>query len=330
MVPKSQKKCSVCTDPEILDNEIFNCISCKVNVHRLCYGIESDFDENWKCSPCNEGKKDVTCKLCVKKKGSFKKTVCGGWAHVICGLFTDGCVFENPNSMEPINIAKVSKNKRNKTCVYCNQSCGFCCLCSNSKCNNRIHITCAQNMDGLKEETKKDGTLKFRAFCGDHKPKTTERRISSGSIRRKSFGTVEIAKKIEKNKKNGANLNAQWIMNASENAESGKSAAVGVFDESLERAVDSSVIVVPSKEDANRKSSVNGNFDKLSQKNRANSKEKTEAVQTEKNHGLSASKRQKVIENRPADLSFDLGGRYFCIKLFQINIYSNAISINSG
>lgn len=110
MVPKTKKKCSVCTDPEVSDNEIFSCIICKTNVHRLCYGIKSVFDGKWQCSPCTEGRKNVTCKLCWQNEGSFKKAVGGGWVHVICGLFTDGVVFGNPHSMEPINIKNVSEN----------------------------------------------------------------------------------------------------------------------------------------------------------------------------------------------------------------------------
>lgn len=312
MVPKTPKKCSVCTDPEILDNEIFICIGCNMNVHRLCYGIESSLDENWKCSPCKENLKDVTCKLCLQKEGAFKKTVGGGWTHVICGLFTDGVVFEKPELMEPINIKNVSKNKHNKTCVYCRESIGFCCLCSNSKCNNRLHITCAQKASGLKEVIKKDHSIKFRAFCMEHKPATTERHITSGSVRRKSLAQIEKKKEEKINKMAGSNLNAQWIVAASKN---GKSLTNGAFDETLEcqitaevKSLESDVIDLSSKENVYGKSAANGNFDEISQNDGLNgiivaSKKKKESKQKrdEKNDVIPTPKRQILMENRSAD-----------------------------
>lgn len=316
MVPKTQKKCSVCSDPEISDNEIFSCISCKTNVHRLCYGIESIFNENWKCSPCKDGLRNVTCKLCLQKDGSFKKTDAGGWVHVICGLFTDGVVFEDPQSMEPINIQNVSQNKRNKTCVYCRKSCGFCCLCSNGKCNNRLHITCAQRAHALKEEIKKDDTIKFRAFCMDHKPSAKERRITSGSVRRKSLGVAQIAKKtIDKTSQmTGAKLNAQWIVAAAKNANGDKSPVHGAFDETLERTMNNEGesskcgnVDESSKENANPKSASNGILDEISQKSRASNivvdsqKKKTNRKRIAENDMNQTPKQTKPIENRSAD-----------------------------
>lgn len=120
MVPKTQNKCSVCTDVEDSDNEIFRCKSCKISVHRSCYGIKDEFDENWQCSPCKKGSlKNIVCKLCLHSGGTLKRTVCGYWCHVVCALWTEGVVFENPDEMESINISNVSRNKRNKTCIYC-------------------------------------------------------------------------------------------------------------------------------------------------------------------------------------------------------------------
>lgn len=222
MAPKTQYKCSVCTDAEDLDNEIFHCKSCNINVHRSCYGIKSEFDANWQCSPCEKGfQENITCKLCVQTGGTFKQTVCGRWCHVVCALWTEGVVFEDPNAMEPINISNVSDNKRNKTCIYCNESQGFCCLCSNSKCKHRLHITCAQKAHGLKEKMKSDEmkSIKFLAYCPDHKPVVAERKISSRSVRRVSLGTIAKKKEAKKNKENCAKLAAQWILDANGAAE---------------------------------------------------------------------------------------------------------------
>lgn len=217
MVPKTQNKCSVCTDAEDLDNEIFCCKNCKTNVHRSCYGIRGKFDENWQCSPCKKGsRKDIVCKLCVQSGGTFKRTVCGYWCHVVCALWTEGVMFENPDEMEPINVSNVSRNKRNKTCVYCKKSQGFCCLCSNTKCKHRLHITCAQKAQALKEKLKNDEmkSIKFLAYCMDHKPVVAERKISSRSVRRVSLGTVAKKKEMKKNKENSEKIAAQWILDA--------------------------------------------------------------------------------------------------------------------
>lgn len=212
MTPVTIKKCSVCTDEECSENEIFSCKNCKVNVHRFCYGIRGVFDENWLCSPCEKGvSNNVICKLCVQPKGAFKKTVCGFWCHVICCLFTDGTDFRDKNRMEPIDLSNLSYTKRNKTCMYCKKNTGFCCLCFKTKCSNRLHITCAQKAGGLKEQIKRDDTIGFRAFCMDHKPDRSKRKIHSQSVR------VSLGGKIidKQNKENGVKLNAQWILDAS-------------------------------------------------------------------------------------------------------------------
>lgn len=207
----SGKMCDLCTNPDASENVIFKCIDCGVAVHALCYGIESEEKENWKCSPCENGCTDVvSCELCLQKKGALKQTSCGKWVHAICALFTDGVIFEDFNRMEPVNISKISITKRGQTCSYCRESKGYCCLCSKSKCKNRIHITCAQKANGLKEIVKQDNSIAFRAYCADHKP--VNRRLSSGSVR-------AMAKKMKsrdkKKKELGSKMNANWIMSQS-------------------------------------------------------------------------------------------------------------------
>lgn len=212
MVPITNKKCCVCADKEDAENEIFSCSGCNVNVHRGCYGIQCDYSEKWKCSLCEKGiRKSVFCKLCLQTGGAMKPTtVSSQFVHVVCGLFTDGVVFEDADLMEPINISNVSNNKRHKMCHFCKKSHGFSCLCANYKCNNRLHITCAKAANCLKEQLKKDGTIKFRAFCIEHKPKATDRKISSKSVRRVSM--LIAKKKDEENKENCFRLNAEWIL----------------------------------------------------------------------------------------------------------------------
>lgn len=206
--------CSICTDTATDENPICVCTDCSINVHVLCYGIENIQD--WKCTPCMCGIAEPQCKLCLQKNGAFKKTSCGSYVHVICALFTEGVFFEDTIAMEPVNISEVSKAMRNKDCSFCKKADGFCPHCSKYNCKDRIHITCAQKNGCLKEEKKSDGSLKFRAYCQNHKPGKTDRRISSVFVHDKKMKQNREAVKAAKNKRkceteNSASLNSNWI-----------------------------------------------------------------------------------------------------------------------
>lgn len=341
MVSKSMKKCSVCTDKEVDHNEIFTCSGCNVAVHRLCYGIQNDYDENWKCSLCKKGiRQKVLCKLCCQTEGAFKPVVGGSqYVHVVCGLFTDGVVFEDADLMEPINISKVSNSKRNKMCSFCMKYLGYCCLCSNHKCKNRLHITCAQKANCLKEQSKNDESIKFRAFCIEHKPAVTDRKISSGSVRRVSMMIAK--KKDEENKENSSRMNAQWILDRIDVQDpvTNGNISTNVVDNVSKKSNEKSSVVVgessklekskktPSVHSkSNEKSS--GVVNKLS--NQENSKGKRNSTSQEDH----TPKRRKSNENRSAEeisenllIDFsplhDIKGKFInhsCMKL-KISIY---------
>lgn len=203
-------ECSLCTDPETIDNLIFTCLKCSVKVHALCYGIE-DPESTWLCSPCEKNVSgSIICELCHQNDGAFKPTSCGKWCHAICALFTEGVRFEDETKMEPINISRISKSKRNKECSFCTQKKGFCGLCSKHNCPNRIHITCAQQNKCLQEvKNDSDDSLKFRAYCLEHKPKDLKR-LSLGFVRK----MVNRKNKKEKELKNAqsSHMNANWLM----------------------------------------------------------------------------------------------------------------------
>lgn len=208
------KDCSVCTDLETPENCILTCTGCGIKVHMLCYGVER-FKENWKCSPCSRGKKNRSCKLCLENGEAMKPTVCGNWVHVICALFTDGVIIVDVNRMDPVDISQVSKSKLNKTCSFCEKTQGFCCLCAQYKCNNRLHITCAKKSDCLIEKINpKDQTIKFRAYCREHKPTSSSRRISTQFVPKVAVKKGKNNKKTEKQQRS-ASANCNWITNAS-------------------------------------------------------------------------------------------------------------------
>lgn len=261
-------ECVLCVDPETSENPIVVCGCCGVKVHTLCYGIEIDSDdENWKCSPCNTGSDSPVCKLCVQNGGAFKKTTCGGWVHVLCGLFTEGCNFLDNNIMEPVDISLVSDSKRNKTCVFCKSDCGFSSLCSRGRCNDRLHISCAHKNRCLKEDLDKHGKIKFRAYCNKHKPSDSCRRISSefvrGAVMKKKEAKFEKSKQKsekskekkekaersarEKNEKEtSSDLNIGWLIEKSMNAnKSASSAKKRKFEQQL--TVNGEISLDPSK-----------------------------------------------------------------------------------
>lgn len=206
------KGCSVCEDPSTTENPIVVCIDCGVKVHIYCYGITGQL-EKWKCSPCQSGKsKFAKCQLCLQKQGAMKQTSCDKWIHVICALFTDGVEFMNQESMEPIDITKVSKSKLNKRCSFCYNTLGYCNLCANKKCKNRLHVTCAQKNKTLKEFVSEDDTIKFYAYCQEHRPKESSRRVSSDSVK-----DVVDKKRCKLHKKQAGTENAAWIINQIDN-----------------------------------------------------------------------------------------------------------------
>lgn len=199
--------CSVCDDEITSENPLHTCIDCGVKVHKFCYGIEDNV-EKWKCSPCNLAKtKFVKCQLCLQKNGAMKQTVCNKWVHVICALFTSGVTIMNETTMEPIDISAVSNKKFNRICSFCYSAQGFCSTCATKMCKNRLHITCAQKHNTLKEIVDpNDDTIKFHAFCKEHKPKDTSRRVSSESVK-------NIVRK-KRNKNKVVSENSNWISDA--------------------------------------------------------------------------------------------------------------------
>lgn len=177
-------KCVVCddNDREIIRNPIFTCEDCHIGVHKCCYGIlvKPGNCDPWWCSPCSEGRMGVVCVLCMQGGGALKKTTCDQYVHVICALFTEGITFTNKNRMEPIRLLKALAKNHGKICVYCSRDNGTCCKCTATDCNNFLHVTCGQKNRALNEKTNpKNRKICFEAFCHQHKPGGSTRRLSS-------------------------------------------------------------------------------------------------------------------------------------------------------
>lgn len=265
MVPKTIKKCSVCTDKEDPENEIFTCSGCNLNVHRLCYGIQCDFDANWKCSLCKKGIcKNVLCKLCLQAGEAMKPTVCGQYIHVVCGLFTDGVVFENPDTMEPINVSNVSSNKRNKMCNFCKKKSWFLLFVCESQMQKSPSYNVCTTRKLLKRTLKERWHNQISGFL--HGPQTKLYRPQNFiRIRSQSIIADRKKKDDENKKKNGTQLNTQWILDATKknnvnvaipirNNDEGASAIENVdasFQQNSNGKSPSNVMIVDSSEQGN-------------------------------------------------------------------------------
>lgn len=179
----SKSQCVICDDPESGDNPIFTCEDCGVGVHMLCYGIKAPSKhcvDPWWCSPCSSGFYGTVCELCLETGGALKKTTCGKYVHVLCGLFSQNVNFVNKCRMEPVNISNISKKHRQQKCVFCHQIRGVCCKCSELNCENFFHVTCAKANNALKEiSNPKNNKLVFASYCHMHKTPESSRRISS-------------------------------------------------------------------------------------------------------------------------------------------------------
>lgn len=282
------RNCSVCTDLETPENCIVTCVVCDTKVHMLCYGVDT-FEETWKCSPCSQGKLNRVCKLCVRAGGCMKQTVCNMWVHVVCALFTDGVVFIDNNRMEPVDISKVSNSKRNKTCVFCKTTDGFCCLCSKSKCKNRLHISCAKESDCLKELDQNDGKIKFRAYCPEHRPTESARRISALFVR----GALDriVSKNKKQQQEQSAQINSDWI------SQSGAE-VVGLSKSTESHFSENAVHREPEKNQP-KQSIETSDIDNSGQTNELEPIEQVEAIISDTGESIEKHSDEKVTHRKP-------------------------------
>lgn len=200
--------CSICDDEITKKNPLFICVRCDIKVHKFCYGANGSKD-CWKCSLCRSGNADKSkCKLCGQIGGAMKQTLCNNWVHVICALFMNGVEFPNNKTLEPIDLSKLASSKRSKECSFCNKKLGYCANCCEKKCKAKLHITCAQKENALKEVVDPEtDAITFNAYCNEHKPANSSRRLSSGSIQ-----NVLSKKRTNELKSQVAKDDADWIL----------------------------------------------------------------------------------------------------------------------
>lgn len=137
-------------------NRLIVCSSCKVAVHRKCYGIHDNVDESWLCSWCKQ-KGDVDdsvnpCVLCSKKGGALKPINSvnedlgsSQFVHLFCGLWMPEVYIDDLKKMEPVmNVGDIKETRRKLVCNVCKLKCGACVRCTRGSCRTPFHPLCAR------------------------------------------------------------------------------------------------------------------------------------------------------------------------------------------
>ncbi|KAL7669394.1 hypothetical protein ACOME3_010051 [Neoechinorhynchus agilis] len=159
MIPKDESEsseplCGVCLRPKTsLDHPLLICTRCKVNVHRVCYGIGEcnlrQLSNGWTCDPCQDGNHSPHCEYCPQRcKGVYKRTNTNRYAHVLCVLFTQSMTISQFGKSDvPSLETSLIKCHKKLPCNYCEESdlrfTGARVSCEAGTCKSAYHISCA-------------------------------------------------------------------------------------------------------------------------------------------------------------------------------------------
>ncbi|KAL2444529.1 Bromodomain-containing protein-like protein [Exophiala dermatitidis] len=172
-------KCAICDDGDCENaNAIVFCDGCDLAVHQECYGVPYIPEGQWLCRKCQlVGNSRPSCIFCPNEGGAFKQTNNSKWAHLFCATWIPEVSIGNPSLMEPItDVEKVPPGRWKLVCYICKQEMGACIQCSDGRCYEAFHLTCARQA-GLYLRMKTGGgqnTLmdksQLRAYCHKHTP----------------------------------------------------------------------------------------------------------------------------------------------------------------
>ncbi|EXJ78218.1 NuA3 HAT complex component NTO1 [Capronia epimyces CBS 606.96] len=172
-------KCAICDDGDCENaNAIVFCDGCDLAVHQECYGVPYIPEGQWLCRKCQlVGNSRPSCIFCPNEGGAFKQTNNSKWAHLFCATWIPEVTIGNPSLMEPItDVEKVPPGRWKLVCYICKQEMGASIQCSDGRCYEAFHLTCARQA-GLYLRMKTGGgqntlmdTSQLRAYCHRHTP----------------------------------------------------------------------------------------------------------------------------------------------------------------
>ncbi|KAK5084326.1 hypothetical protein LTR05_005402 [Lithohypha guttulata] len=176
--PRSSSAAAVNGEPgPDAEPDIF-CDGCDLAVHQECYGVPYIPEGQWLCRKCQlVGNARPSCIFCPNEGGAFKQTNNSKWAHLLCATWIPEVTIGNPSLMEPItDVEKVPNSRWKLSCYICKQNMGASVQCSDARCYEPFHLTCARQAGlylkmklGGGQNTLMDST-QLRAYCHKHSP----------------------------------------------------------------------------------------------------------------------------------------------------------------
>uniref|UniRef100_A0A1I8EXT4 PHD-finger family protein n=1 Tax=Wuchereria bancrofti TaxID=6293 RepID=A0A1I8EXT4_WUCBA len=174
-IQPDQLICTLCLNQRAIvrNDEVIQCDKCGVAVHENCYITENIGDsesdgsssstEPWFCEACLYGLKEPPyCELCPNRFGAFKKAdIGGGWVHLLCALYTPGITFGDVERLSAVSWQEQDyKLFGKRACVACSDPLlartGIAVPCDAALCKNHLHVTCAQRLGLLIDNTEKN------------------------------------------------------------------------------------------------------------------------------------------------------------------------------
>lgn len=135
--------CDICQG-KLNDRILVTCQTCKVTVHKICYGIAKVVGDDWKCDACENGNNPefLKCRFCTVQGGAYKRALDGHWLHVLCFLPMNELSYSDSRldavKLSNLNVERFKLKCRNPTCDVE----GAKVKCDFQGCNEAIHPQC--------------------------------------------------------------------------------------------------------------------------------------------------------------------------------------------
>ncbi|EFP01915.1 hypothetical protein CRE_18388 [Caenorhabditis remanei] len=136
---------------------------CGIHVHESCYGglpVADPEETRWFCEPCQYGLIEPPhCEFCPSRFGAFKRAdISGRWAHAVCSLYTHGVTWSQEHTTTGVSWENLENSVfGRRVCTACSDKIearfGVASRCESGMCKEYMHVTCAQKLGLLVDET---------------------------------------------------------------------------------------------------------------------------------------------------------------------------------